>query len=62
MGRELDFGSHVGDRPKKNIFLGLQYIQYGLQVVIYAGAIVYTQIKIWPNPQIVFRLEPKPMS
>ena len=37
MGRELDFGSHVEDRPKKNIFLGFLYIQYDLQAIMYAG-------------------------
>ena len=44
MGRELDFRSHVGDRPKKNIFF-FRLLYIGSQAILYVRAIVCTKIK-----------------
>ena len=49
MDRDLDFGSHVGDRPKKNNFFGvLIYKIWPSGQNVYRGNCLHP-IKIWPD-------------
>ena len=60
MGRELDFGSHVGDRPKKNMFRPFIHTIRPSSRNVCGGQLFVPKINLARRPNVNLGLSPSP--